>query len=88
MLLSQYFDFKQATETYVQHFIYEMPNVLNPTFLQYFMGDGRNALQCILFSMLASRAVTYDEVFTGRIIYKACAAMDPLTFLKFVNHNL
>ena len=35
---SQYFDFIQATGMYVWHFIYEMPYVLNPTFLQYFMG--------------------------------------------------
>lgn len=51
------------------------------------MAKGGNALRCALFSVTENKGVTYDEVFTGRIVYEACAAMDPSTFSNFLNRD-
>jgi hypothetical protein len=82
------YDARHKAEACVCHFVYQIHDSLDTACLErLFEVSGGNDLWCALFATSYDRLVTYDDVFTGRILYEACAVLAPEMFARFLSQD-
>lgn len=79
---------RHEAEACVRRFVYQIRDSLDTADLErLFEVNGGNDLRCALFATSCDKLVTYDDVFTGRILYEACAVLPPETFARFLSQD-